>query len=152
MKNLLTLILVLTFSCQRLPSKRKTLPQNHPLAVIKKIPVTDAKEAKHVIENNVNFFKFTFEQSRDPYYGVPKWDEKCLQQNQIGKIIEEAKMISSISEMVVNENNAIGFCMSFTQRHTIKFIIYQYCGGSEVLEIKIPTAEKEHLELIHLCP
>lgn len=139
-----TLILVwigLLSSCTTVPLDRN--PD-------KKISVNNSSDAKHVIQNQLNFLKTMFTQSHDPYYNVPRWTEQCLRDNQIGTIQETDKAIYAISRLWLNESGSAGFCMGDPKaRYSTQ--IYLFCKNSSfVAEYRIPATILINQD--QLCP
>lgn len=107
-------------------------------ASIKKIHTNSEKEAKNWIQNQINFLAMIYQQSRDPYYGIPKWSEECLNENKIGEIAKTENGLQVISEIYLNQQGMPGFC-STSPNARRSLIIYLYCVNQDhVLEIKVP--------------
>ncbi len=103
----------------------------------REIQTISEQESGAWIQNQNNFIKMLFEQSKDPYYGVPKWTEQCLKENKIGKINKSANAIWAVSELYL-KNGAPGHCSnsSASKKFTVIFL---YCKEmSKLFEIKIP--------------
>lgn len=117
-------------------------------SVIKYIPVQSPEEARMVIENDVRFLKRLFTQSRDPYYGRPKWSESCLADNRIGElVIEEGGFLQAASEIFIDYNANPGVCKGFK---VIKRLVY--CPGDKsVLHLRTPVAHNKPLTGKDLC-
>lgn len=107
-------------------------------ASIKKIQTNSEKDAKNWIQNQINFLAMIYQQSRDPYYGVPKWSEECLKENKIGDISKTENGLQAISEIYLNQDGMPGFCSTSQNAHR-SLIIYLFCENQDhVLEIKVP--------------
>ena len=116
-----------------------------PGAVEKKIPAHSATDARRIIQNKVNFITSLFEQTIDPYYNVPKWNESCLKANQIGALEETESFIRSTSYLYL-KNGEPGVCpqVENARRHAV---IYVFCKNqSDVREVKIPLEENQKFE------
>lgn len=99
-----------------------------------------------MMDNHVKFLKFLFEQSRDPYYGQPKWSEACLKDNEIGEVNDKNQIIESRSTVFLDQSFMPGICTG-----TKYYFILIYCRGSKFLkEIKIPVT-KTALKSEFLC-
>jgi hypothetical protein len=141
-KSLHFIILVFFVSCASRPDGK----------VIKKIPVTSSEEAGHVIQNKINFLNMLFEQTRDPYYGVPKWTELCLKENKIGGIQKTKHGIQAVSELYLDQSDSPGLCPE-NPSATKKYLVYLYCNGSEsVYQILYPITTKSSELAKNLCP
>jgi hypothetical protein len=117
----------------------------------KLIPVTSRDEARKVINNKVNFIKMLFEQSKDPYFGTPRWSDYCLDINQIGTVTESPKGIQAISVLILNHAGDPGYCNDRPDQARSR-LIYLYCDGMEnVMEIKQPHQEEFKLTTDDLC-
>lgn len=139
--------LILLNSCSSKPGILKKVQDSNPLS-IKKIPVESRQEAKKYIQNQRNFLVLLFEQSRDPYYGTPKWNEQCLKENKIGDVIETNDHIILTSTLYFDDKGAPGFC--FEQRPNYGQQIMLYCEGKkEVLDMKykVPALDLEKYTL-----
>jgi hypothetical protein len=130
-------LLLLSASCaSHIPYAQRVA--NAPGVFIKERPVQDLKQARHHIQNKVNFIKFTFEQSRDPYYGTPKWSDGCLKANKIGAIKETSKSIQVRSTLYLNESGEVGHCPE-NEKASEYLVSYYYCEGSgKVVEASVP--------------
>ena len=140
-KGLNLFILSLLVSCAtRLPGQLQ-----------KKIPVASSEEAGHVIQNKMNFLNMLFEQTRDPYYGVPKWTELCLKENKIGVIQKTKHGLQSVSELYLDQSDSPGQCPE-NPRATKKYLVYLYCSGSDsLLQILYPITTNAHELSNDLC-
>lgn len=129
MTRFLSLVLLFLLGCSSVAS----LPSH---AVVRRIPVDSSDQAKKVIENHVRYLRMLFEQSRDPYYGTPKWSEACLKANVIGDRIELEQSFSSTSTLILDSKGTAGHCKGETYS-----VIMLFCAGSnEVQEIKVPQS------------
>lgn len=110
--------------------------KGEPSLRIKHFPVKNSSEAKNYIQNQLNFLAMLFEQSREPYYGTPRWTEECLKENQIGKIEDNGNGMKAISRLYLDKNGNTGHCStSFETYHS--YVIYLYCSEKDVvMEIK----------------
>lgn len=138
----LIILALFTVACSNLPK----------YAAVKKIPAKTEKDASFVIQNQLNFLTMLFEQSRDPYYGVPKWTEKCLKENKIGSIVKIKNGIQAVSELYFDQSGSPGHCSDSSVTVAKGYLIYLYCDKqTEVQEIKTAIdAETEKL-LPNLC-
>ena len=96
-------------ACSTAETIEKKIQKTDPL-VMKTIPVESKSEAKKYIQNQRNYLVLLFEQSRDPYYGVPKWKDECLKANRIGEIIETDNRIVLSSKLYFDLKGTPGFC------------------------------------------
>ena len=117
----------------------------------KKIPVTSSEEAGHVIQNKMNFLNILFQQTRDPYYGVPKWTELCLKENKIGVIQKTKHGLQAVSELYLDQTDSPGHCPE-NHSATKKYLVYLYCNGSDsLLQILYPITTKPSKLSNDLC-
>lgn len=127
MTSFLSLALLFFMGCSSVASA----PSN---AIIRRIPVDSSEQAKKVIENHVRYLRMLFEQSRDPYYGTPKWSDECLKANVVGERLDVGSSFSSSSTLILDSKGAPGHCKG--ESHAV---IMLFCSGAkEVQEIKIP--------------
>jgi hypothetical protein len=118
---------------------------------LKKIEVASQKEARTWMQNQLNFVTMLFQQSRDPYYGVPKWSDECMKENKIGHITENPKGLQVVSELYLSEQGFPGLCSTSTGA-TRSFIIYIYCQETTfVQEIRIPWGKNLSSLATDLC-
>ncbi len=96
--------LLILFSCS---TPVVTLPQN---AKISTKSFSSPGEAKNFIRNKWNYINILFEQSRDPYYGTPRWPEECLAKHEFGKIQEKFGNTFFSSRLLLNAKNEPGDC------------------------------------------
>lgn len=103
------------------------------------IPVSSVEEARRTITNKRNFLTLLFEQSRDPYYGVPKWTEECLEENKIGDIKETSEEISFVSVLYLDSTGSAGHCLESANTKK-SYNIYLFCKDrpDNILHIKAP--------------
>jgi len=108
-------------------------------------PVESSKAAEHLITNRLNFLKALFEQSIDPYFGTARWSPECLAANKIGEVKQTARGLVVVSELLLNQEFAPGFCFSTMGRDAAVAPYYQiwsFCqGGSTVEEIIVSTSK-----------
>lgn len=149
MINLFTLLILLSITA--CSSFKKTsvfeIADKTKHSVVKKIDVANEDEAKKVLQGRHNYLKLLFEQSRDPYYGHPKWTETCLQGNKIGPVTN----MTSLSELYVDNKGNPGFCPEnpFALR---AFEVDFYCAGEQsVYQITIPQNAPFDLNKVSLC-
>jgi hypothetical protein len=134
--NMIRLILLLVLIACQLPPKRDKLKELRQLqgVSIKAIPVESAEEAKNIMNNKISFLKLLFQQSTDPYFGIPKWTSQCLEANKIGEIISTSKGISSRSRLVLLDGNT-GFCPGQPGSSYHEVIQFHCLSTKEVTEI-----------------
>lgn len=123
----------------------------HQNAHIQKISVSSKKEALAVISNKLQFLKLTFENTKDSYYGQPRWSKQCLEQNIVGEIIDDGHTFISVSTLVLDENNKAGHCLSTNASFHQARVIHLYCGKDEVLIISAPLQPKNSWKSSYLC-
>jgi hypothetical protein len=117
----------------------------------KSIPAENQVQARSIIQNHLNFLNLLFEQSKDPYYNVPKWTPECLEENKIGKLNENGKDMQAISILYVNDLKEVGQC-SRSERTYPAYVIYVYCEKShEVREIKYVVGTQKDPKSLNLC-
>jgi len=117
-------------------------------AAVRRIPVDSKDQAKKVIENHVRYLRLLFEQSRDPYYGTPKWSDECLKANEIGESAAAGAALLSVSNLILDSKSQPGHCKGVS--HTVVML---YCDGQkEVQEIKIPNPPPAGFGPRGLCP
>lgn len=138
-KTYLALILLIVAGACATPIPYDKRVAGKPGAITKHRPVADRVQAKHYIQNQINFLNFTFEQSRDPYYGTQKWSDACLKANKIGVMTETDESIEVRSTLYVSELGEVGHCPEHPKASEY-FVAYYYCENSkEVVEIRIPS-------------
>ena len=115
-------ILSLLISCAS--SLEKKLPAN--TTVITKEHAS-AKEARNFVRNKWNYLFLLFEQSHDPYYGTPRWQEECLKKNTIGKIHENKGNLAFLSRFLLDEKKEPGHCEGVDTE-----VIFLYCANQSV--------------------
>lgn len=135
-------------SQKKLIEEVKTIPGNQ----IKLIPVSSRSEALKYFHNQRNYLILLFEQSRDPYYGKPKWTEECLKSNIPGPISETANMLTMTSSLFLDSDGNPGLCPE--SKSAIKSqVLLIYCDrSSEILSLKFPTQAGIDLKKYKLCP
>ncbi len=117
----------------------------------KSIPVFSRLEAKKYIQNQRNYLVLLFEQSRDPYYGTPKWSEECLRENIIGDVKEERQHIIFSSMLYFDKTGSAGFC-SVNKSASAGQRIVIYCEGDKnVKDMSVLTTNELNLEKFNLC-
>ncbi len=116
-------------------------------SVVKKTAVQNEDEARKVLQGRYNFLKLMFEQSRDPYYGHPKWTDFCLQANKIGPVLN----MTSLSELYVDGKGNPGFCPE--NPFALKAYEFSFYCPSEhlVYQITIPQNEPLDQNRVSLC-
>lgn len=140
--------LFLLIACSSTPIARKIRESHNP--IIKEVNVSSRVEAKKYIHNQRNYLVLLFEQSRDPYYGTPKWNEHCLRDNRIGDVEETKEAIFLSSRLFLNQEGSAGFCFGGDAKYGQHVIIY--CEGSEkVLDMKFITPSELNLKEYKLC-
>lgn len=133
---LLFLLLTSCSTAKKGPLVEKAL--NSEGAILKKVPLNSEEAAKRYIHNQRNFLKLLFEQSRDPYYGTPKWSEECLKENKIGDIDEDREKILLVSELYFNKEGNPGLCPGSPSAKKGSHIILYCKGDNLVLDVKLP--------------
>jgi hypothetical protein len=119
---------------------------------VNKIPVSSRAEALKYFHNQRNYLVLLFEQSRDPYYGTPKWTDECIKSNVLGRVTETSNMISMISNLYLDKDGNPGLCPESKLAIKSHFILIFCEGSSEVLNLKFPTAPEINLEKYQFCP
>jgi hypothetical protein len=150
MTRLLLPLLILVSCSSSSKTNWKTL-KNEANYREKLIPVSSREEARKVINNKVNFIKMIFEQSKDPYFGTPRWSDQCMSINKIGTVTDSPNGIQAISFLILDHSGEPGFCndRSNQARHSL---IYLYCDGMKnVLEIKYPSLKEFEPASDDLC-
>ena len=118
--------------------------------------VSSDKEAIGILTNKRNFLLSLFEQSVDPYYGTPRWQESCLKENVIGEIQKTDKGIFFASRLTLNAEKNPGFCFSSMRMHE-KFAQYHVVHFHCFLQKKITaltiaaTPENPVIDWKNLC-
>lgn len=118
--------------------------------VIKRISVASTAEAKKYIQNQRNFLVLLFEQSRDPYYGTPKWSEDCLKQNQIGDIRETETYIALQAKLILRYMEP-GYCATDGRNKPGVQFIYFCKNTNEVVNLRFLTNKDFNSEDYDLC-
>jgi aromatic ring hydroxylase len=122
--------------------------QNFPT---KRIPAASKTQARSIIQNHLNFLTMLFEQSKDPYYNVPKWTDECLEENKIGTITETESQLQAVSLLYLSRSHEVGHC-GRTPGAYQAYVVYIYCEkGNEVLEVKYPVENQKAPGQINLC-
>lgn len=151
-KTFVFLILLTLVSCASTPkTSLLDLAKNTQYSVVKKTEVLSAEEANKVLQSRFNYLTLLFEQSRDPYYGQPKWTETCLQGNKIGAISKEDSNLISVSELYVDGKGNPGFCPE--NPFALKaYEVYFYCEKEhQVYQITLPIEQSIDLKKVSLC-
>lgn len=127
-------ILPLAFlvACSMAETIEKKVQKTDPL-VMKSVPVKSKSEAKKYIQNQRNYLVLLFEQSRDPYYGVPKWKDECLKANRIGEIVETQSAVILSSQLYFDPKGTPGFCFGDPSIVYGQQLII-YCEGDNVVK------------------
>jgi hypothetical protein len=150
MTRLLLPLLILVSCSTTSKTSWKTL-KNEAKYQEKLIPVTSKDEARKVINNKVNFIKMLFEQSKDPYFGTPRWTEQCMSINKIGSVTEFPNGIQAISVLILDHTGEPGFCND-KPNQAQSSLIYLFCDGMKnVLEIKYPSMKGLPSATDNLC-
>jgi hypothetical protein len=117
----------------------------------KRIPAANKTQARNIIQNHLNFLTMLFEQSKDPYYNVPKWTDECLQSNEIGKITETETQLQAVSLLYLSHSHEVGHCYRTPGAYQA-YVVYIYCEKSnEVLEVTYPVEKHKVPGEINLC-
>ncbi len=135
-------ILVLIVGCAHekvsLPESAKVFTKDFP----------SAKEAINSVINKRNYLQLLFEQSRDPYYGTPKWPEECLKQNTFDKLQHENGNSLFIAHLILNEKGDAGHCQGNETE-----IIYLHCKDeAKSHEIHCPPGSCQGILRGNPCP
>lgn len=127
------------------------IAQRTPHSVVKKTNDVTKEEANRILQNRYNYLRLMFEQSRDPYYGHPKWSDLCLAQNKIGNVVNTDKGLSSVSELFVDGKGNPGFCpenILAIKSYEVAF----YCENEKVLyQVTINMQDAPDLNRVSLC-
>lgn len=151
-KTLVLSILLILVSCASTPKTSVfDLAKNSQYSVIKKTEAISVEEANKVLQSRFNYLTLLFEQSRDPYYGQPKWTETCLKGNKIGAISKEGSDLIFVSELYVDGKGNPGFCPE--NPFALKaYEVYFYCEKEhQVYQITLPTEQTFDLKKVSLC-
>lgn len=142
------LFFFLLVACSSTPVTKKVAESEN--SIIKEIKVSSRSEAKKYIQNQRNYLVLLFEQSRDPYYGTPKWNEHCLRDNRIGKVEETSEAVYLSSRLFLNKEGSPGFCYGGEARYGQHIVLY--CEGSDkILDMRFITPRELNLEEYQLC-
>lgn len=118
---------------------------------IKDVPVTSRLEARKYIQNQRNYLVLLFEQSRDPYYGTPKWNEACLKANKIGEITDTPSHITLSSRLFLDKQGAPGFCFEDASVVYGQQVLV-YCEGDKVVrDLKFRTSDELEIKKYNIC-
>lgn len=117
--------------------------------------VTNSEEAEQIMIKKLNYFRALFEQSFDPYYGTPKWDEKCLEENTILPIEKTSRAYILAMKLNLNDKAEAGFCsVRFgSGQYLLSHVIYYHCIGSEFIQrLTLPVLETDKkMNWVELC-
>ncbi len=148
-KITLFLLLVLISSCADAPLFNR-VTEDYP-DDWEKIPVKDRLEAKKAMLKEYNFLKLLFVESRDPYYGTPKWGEKCLADNTF-EYKEENGMIALKTNLYIDSSRKPGFCSGKAEYFRSNELML-YCGDAHFYwKIRFPQDKNYPLSSEVLCP
>lgn len=144
-------ILIILLSLSACTSLKKTsifdIANKTKFSLVKKIPAQNEDEAKKVMLGRYNYLKLMFEQSRDPYYGHPKWTDTCLQSNKIGTVSD----MTSVSELYVDGKGNPGFCPE-NPLALKAYEVFFYCEKEfSVFHVTIPQNESFDVKKVSLC-
>lgn len=141
---------LLLIGCQEQKSFLSEI-KDDPTVILFKTPITSEAEAKRLLQNKVNYLKLLFEQSREPYYGTPKWSEVCLKENKIGELTVTEGEMKTISTLYLDQEGGPGQCPDNPLAK--KYIVLTlHCQGQDfVSEIRIPASHTINLER-NFCP
>lgn len=147
--NLLVLV-----SCGSVPRKSlESQVRSSKNFLMKEKPISSEADAKNYIQNQLNFLNLLYQQSRDPYYGQPKWSEFCLRSTKIGKVEVTEKYIWSVSELYMNAAGEFGHCPESPKVGRWYFILL-YCKNKNkvVHDMRMQIDHKLDFEKLELCP
>lgn len=105
-------------------------------------------EAKNYVKNKWNYINILYEQSRDPYYGTPRWPEECLKKHQFGKVMEKHGNTFFLSHLLLNQKDEPGDC----QGREADVAYLQCKGQTSVHEIICRPGECSALLEGNACP
>ena len=71
------------------------------------------EEALQLIKDKKIFLTLTFEQFFDPFYQTFKWSKSCIEENKIGEVREEEKIILWHSIVYTGPDFRTGFCSEY---------------------------------------
>lgn len=117
----------------------------------KTITVDSPIEAKKYILNQRNYLVLLFEQSRDPYYGVPKWNEQCLKDNRIGEIHETQENVLLVSRLYFDKSGNPGFCFENRPPYYGQHIIIYCKNKNQINDLKVNNPNDLKLKDSNLC-
>lgn len=118
-------------------------------------PVSEIAEAEAILNRKKNYFRALFEQSFDPYYGTPKFDEQCLKENTIGEIFKTSGGIFLPMVLALDSKFEAGFCTSSKSLPiSLNHMIYFFCSSSKSVNRLIVATKPgdEGLDWSQLCP
>ena len=105
-------------------------------------------EARNFVRNKWNYINILYEQSRDPYYGTPRWPEECLKRHEFGKISDHFGNTFFLSRLLLNDKDEPGDCNGKAAD-----VAYLQCKDeSSVREIICRPGECAHLLRGNPCP
>ncbi len=145
----LSAIIFVAVSCSTHKDGLLKLAQETKYSVIKKTPASSKEEAAKHLQNRFNYLTLMYEQSRDPYYGHPKWSEYCLKMTKIGSVTK-SDGVTSVSELYVDDKGNPGLCPEDPMAiHA--FEIGYYCEQEKtVYQVTLPQKEFD-LDKVNLC-
>ncbi len=151
------MILLLVGACSTpKPSTSGDLKQmlsGRPLTTISQ-PVSGSVEAEEILNRKYQYHLLLFEQSFDPYYGTPRYDEACLKENIVGKVMKTSRALILPMTLALNSQFEAGFCTnSTTQSSSLHHMIYYHCIGSDSISRIVLTVNPgdENLDWGQLC-
>ncbi|MCE3011618.1 MAG: hypothetical protein LW878_01005 [Proteobacteria bacterium] len=117
-------------------------------------PVTGSAEAEEIMNRKQSYHQSLFEQSFDPYYGTPRYDEACLKENFVGNVMKTNRVVVLPMTLALNQSFEPGFCTnSTTQSSSLHHMVYYHCRGSSIVNRLIVPAKPgdENLDWEQLC-
>jgi len=116
-------------------------------------PISSEAEAKTYMQNQLNYLKLLYQQSRDPYYGEPKWTEYCLKNTKIGEIKINKHYFISVSDLYMNADGEFGYCPGNRVAERGYFILL-YCMNKKnvISDIRLQYDPNLDLKKLDLCP
>lgn len=134
-------------------SDLKQMLSNRPITTISQ-QVSGASEAEEILNRKYKYHQLLFEQSFDPYYGTPRFDEACLKENVVSKVIKSNRALILPMTLALNSQHEAGFCSgSSTQLSSLFHMIYYHCLGTDSVTRIVLAAKPgdEHLDWRQLC-
>jgi hypothetical protein len=146
---ILSAIILIAASCSTYKESILNVAEQTKYSVIKKTPATSKEEAANILQKRFNYLTLMYEQSRDPYYGHPKWSEYCLKMTKIGSVTKN-EGVTSVSELYVDGNGNPGFCPEDPMAiHA--FEVGFYCEIEQtVYQVTLPQKEFD-MRKVNLC-